>query len=38
MLLQGSTVGPPTGAGLKSAFGDARVAVEGVDYSVLLSN
>ncbi|KAL3428325.1 cutinase [Phlyctema vagabunda] len=33
----GSTVGPPTGQGLKTAFGDASVAVEGVDYAALLS-
>ncbi|EPE28051.1 alpha/beta-Hydrolase [Glarea lozoyensis ATCC 20868] len=28
----GSTVGPPTGQGLKDAFGAASVAVEGTDY------
>jgi len=33
----GSTVGPPTGNGLKSAFGSSRVAVEGIDYAALLS-
>ncbi|EPS36977.1 hypothetical protein H072_9426 [Dactylellina haptotyla CBS 200.50] len=33
----GSTVGPPTGNGLKSAFGSTRVAVEGIDYGALLS-
>ncbi|KAK5955893.1 hypothetical protein OHC33_003535 [Knufia fluminis] len=33
----GSLVGPPTGQGLKDAFGASRVAVEGVDYAALLS-
>lgn len=33
----GSTVGPPTGEGLKQAFGGNRVAVEGIDYPALLS-
>ncbi|CZT07092.1 related to cutinase 1 precursor [Rhynchosporium agropyri] len=28
----GSTVGPPTGEGLKKAFGANNVAVEGIDY------
>lgn len=36
-LRQGSLVGPPTGQGLKDAFGASRVAVEGVDYAALLS-
>lgn len=31
------TVGPPTADGLKSAFGSARVAAEGVDYAALLT-
>jgi len=34
---QGSTVGPPTGEGLKRAFGSSNVAVEGIDYAALLS-
>ncbi|KAI9046832.1 hypothetical protein LZ554_008913 [Drepanopeziza brunnea f. sp. 'monogermtubi'] len=29
----GSTVGPPTGEGLKSAFGAGNVAVEGISYA-----
>ncbi|RDI77214.1 hypothetical protein Vi05172_g12770 [Venturia inaequalis] len=33
----GSSVGPPTADGIKSAFGSSRVAVEGVDYGALLS-
>ncbi|KAF3118619.1 hypothetical protein EYR41_005673 [Orbilia oligospora] len=33
----GSTVGPPTGQGLKNAFGATKVAVEGIDYAALLS-
>ncbi|PVH72405.1 carbohydrate esterase family 5 protein [Cadophora sp. DSE1049] len=33
----GSTVGPPTGEGLKSAFGGNSVAVEGIDYAAALS-
>ncbi|KAK6347887.1 hypothetical protein TWF718_005707 [Orbilia javanica] len=33
----GSTVGPPTARGLKQAFGDSNVAVEGIDYAALLS-
>ncbi|KAF3910417.1 Cutinase [Dactylellina cionopaga] len=33
----GSSVGPPTGNGLKNAFGATRVAVEGIDYGALLS-
>jgi cutinase len=36
-LAQGSTVGPPTGQGLKNAFGETNVAVEGIDYGALLS-
>ncbi|QDS69670.1 hypothetical protein FKW77_009550 [Venturia effusa] len=32
----GSTVGPPTANGLKSAFTNASVAVEGIDYGALL--
>jgi hypothetical protein len=35
--MQGSTVGPPTGEGLKRAFGGGNVAVEGIDYAALLS-
>lgn len=34
---QGSTVGPPTGEGLKRAFGGNNVAVEGIDYAAALS-
>ncbi|KAH7390361.1 cutinase-domain-containing protein [Cadophora sp. MPI-SDFR-AT-0126] len=33
----GSTVGPPTGEGLKRAFGGNSVAVEGIDYAAALS-
>jgi len=33
----GSTVGPPTGEGLKRAFGGSNVAVEGIDYPALIS-
>jgi cutinase len=33
----GTLVGPPTGRGLKSAFGADRVAVEGVPYAALVS-
>ncbi|KAL2062485.1 hypothetical protein VTL71DRAFT_6751 [Oculimacula yallundae] len=33
----GSTVGPPTGEGLKRAFGGNNVAVEGIDYPALIS-
>ncbi|RDL40098.1 uncharacterized protein BP5553_00077 [Venustampulla echinocandica] len=33
----GSTVGPPTGEGIKKAFGGGNVAVEGIDYSAALS-
>ena len=34
---QGSTVGPPTGEGLKRAFGATNVAVEGIDYAAGLA-
>jgi cutinase len=34
---QGSTVGPPTSNGIKSAFGVTKVATEGIDYAALLS-
>jgi cutinase len=37
ILLQGSTVGPPTSDGLKRAFGSSNVATEGVDYPALIS-
>ncbi|KAB5572160.1 cutinase-domain-containing protein [Coniochaeta sp. 2T2.1] len=33
----GSTVGPPTSNGIKSAFGVTNVATEGIDYAALLS-
>lgn len=33
----GSTVGPPTSNGIKSAFGVTNVVTEGVDYPALLS-
>ncbi|KAF3911156.1 Cutinase [Arthrobotrys entomopaga] len=33
----GAIVGQPTGNGLKKAFGEDRVAVQGVDYGALLS-
>ena len=36
-ISQGSTVGPPTGEGLKRAFGGNNVAVEGIDYAAALS-
>jgi cutinase len=36
-ICQGSTVGPPTSNGIKSAFGVSNVAAEGIDYAALLS-
>lgn len=33
----GTVCGPPTGEGLKKAFGADKVAVEGVEYAALLS-
>lgn len=34
---QGSTVGPPTSNGIKSAFGTTNVVTEGIDYAAALS-
>ena len=33
---KGSSVGPPTGQGLKKAFGATNVAVQGVNYGAAL--